>query len=120
MMSVEPTAGDGASEDGAAQKPRRCVQGIVVSSSMSKTLVVKTERLVQHSKYRKYVRKHTKYYAHDEMGEAAVGDLVEIESCRPISKLKRWKLKSIMKMAPRDYAPTPQEMAREVVEDGEE
>jgi small subunit ribosomal protein S17 len=120
MMSVEPMVGDGASEDGAAQKPRRCVQGIVVSSSMSKTLVVKTERLVQHSKYRKYVRKHTKYYAHDEMGEAAVGDLVEIETCRPISKLKRWKLKSIMKMAPRDYAPSPQEMAREVAEDGEE
>ena len=129
MMSVEPIAGDGASEDVAsedvasegvaAQKPRRSVQGIVVSSSMSKTLVIKTERLVQHKKYRKYVRKHTKYYAHDEMSEASVGDLVEIETCRPMSKLKRWKLKSILRMAPRDNAPTPQEMAREVVEDGE-
>ncbi len=117
-MSEDQIAQDVAADE-PAQKSRRCVQGIVVSASMSKTLVVKTERLVQHAKYRKYIRKHTKYYAHDEAGEAAVGDLVELEMCRPISKMKRWKLKNIVRMAPRDNAPTPQEMAQEAIEGGD-
>jgi small subunit ribosomal protein S17 len=118
MMSEETVAQD-VNSDAPARKSPRCVQGIVVSDSMAKTLVVKTERLVQHTKYRKYVRKHTKYYAHDEASEAAVGDLVELEMCRPLSKLKRWNLKRIVRMAPRDDAPTPQEMTPEVVEDGD-
>ncbi|MDE0959813.1 MAG: 30S ribosomal protein S17 [Planctomycetota bacterium] len=115
----EDTIAQDVSSDSPARKSPRCVQGLVVSSSMTKTLVVKTERLVQHAKYRKYVRKHTKYYAHDEASEAVVGDLVELEMCRPISKMKRWKLKRIVRMAPRDDVPTPQQMATEVVEDGD-
>ena len=103
-------------ENTATEKVTRCIIGTVVSSSMDKTLVVKVERLVQHKKYRKFIRKHTKYYAHDEANEAAPGDEVEIEQMRPLSKLKRWNLKRIVRMAPRDGAITPQETAREIEE----
>ena len=103
-------------ENAATEKELRCIIGTVVSSSMEKTLVIKVERLVQHKKYRKFIRKHTKYYAHDEAQEAAVGDLVEIEQRRPISKLKRWNLKRIVRMAPRDGAISPQETALEIEE----
>ncbi|MGE4601834.1 MAG: 30S ribosomal protein S17 [Planctomycetota bacterium] len=95
------------------KKVRKTVQGKVVSDSMSKTLVVEAERLVRHPKYHKYMRKYTKYYAHDETEQAAVGDIVELTMCRPLSKLKRWELKEIIRMAPRDNAPNPEEMARE-------
>ncbi|NRA75048.1 MAG: 30S ribosomal protein S17 [Planctomycetes bacterium] len=95
------------------KKVRKTVQGKVVSDSMSKTLVVETERLVRHPKYHKYMRKYTKYYAHDETEQAAVGDIVELSMCRPLSKLKRWELKEIIRMAPRDNAPSPEEMARD-------
>ena len=103
-------------ENTATEKVARCIIGTVVSSSMDKTLVVKVERLVQHKKYRKFIRKHTKYYAHDEANEAAPGDVVEIEQMRPLSKLKRWNLKKIVRMAPRDGAITPQETALEIEE----
>ena len=95
------------------KKVRKTVQGKVVSDSMTKTLVVETERLVRHPKYHKYMRKYTKYYAHDETEQAAVGDIVELSMCRPLSKLKRWELKEIIRMAPRDNAPSPEEMARD-------
>ncbi len=95
------------------KKVRKTVQGKVVSDSMSKTLVVEAERLVRHPKYHKYMRKYTKYYAHDETEQAAVGDIVVLTMCRPLSKLKRWELKEIIRMAPRDNAPSPEEMARD-------
>ncbi|MGE4632069.1 MAG: 30S ribosomal protein S17 [Planctomycetota bacterium] len=95
------------------KKVRKTVQGKVVSDSMTKTLVVETERLVRHPKYHKYMRKYTKYYAHDETEQDAVGDIVELSMCRPLSKLKRWELKEIIRMAPRDNAPSPEEMARD-------
>ena len=103
----------GAVEKKDVKKVRKTVQGKVVSDSMSKTLVVETERLVRHPKYHKYMRKYTKYYAHDETEQAAVGDIVELSMCRPLSKLKRWELKEIIRMAPRDNAPSPEEMARD-------
>ena len=98
------------------EKIRRSVRGTVVSDGMSKTLVVKAERLVRHPKYHKYIRKYTKYYAHDETEQAQVGDFVELVLCRPLSKLKRWKLKEIIRMAPRDNAPSPEEAALEIEE----
>ncbi|NCF99059.1 MAG: 30S ribosomal protein S17 [Planctomycetia bacterium] len=103
-------------ESGTTKKPARTTIGLVVSSAMEKTIVIKVERLVQHRKYRKFIRKHTKFYAHDEGQEAVVGDLVEIEQIRPLSKLKRWNLKRIVRMAPRDNAISPQETAREIEE----
>ena len=75
---------------------RKTVQGRVVSDRMAKTIVVKTERLVKHERYGKYVRRYTTYHAHDENGEAREGDLVEIMATRPLSKTKRWRLARVL------------------------
>ncbi|MEC9476587.1 MAG: 30S ribosomal protein S17 [Planctomycetota bacterium] len=113
---VQDDAPDSSSKT--AEKIRRTVRGMVISDSMSKTLVVKTERLVRHRKYHKYIRKYTKYYAHDETEQAHVGDFVELVLCRPLSKLKRWELVKIIRMAPRDDAPNPEDTVVEI-EEGE-
>ena len=70
--------------------------GIVISTKMDKTIVVEYIARVPHPKFKKIVKKSKKFYAHDEKGEAAVGDKVRIEEMRPISKLKRWKLTEIL------------------------
>ena len=77
--------------------PRKRVIGVVVSDKMDKTIVVKVERFVQHPRFKKYIKRSKKYYAHDERNEARVGDTVEIEETRPLSKLKRWRLVRIVK-----------------------
>jgi len=74
------------------RNPRKLVTGFVVSDRMDKTLTVRSERLVQHPIYKKYVRRFTVYKVHDPSDEGGVGDLVEIQECRPISKSKRWRL----------------------------
>lgn len=66
---------------------------------MMKTVVVVEERLVEAPLYHKRQRRRTKYYAHDEAGQARVGDVVRIEEARPLSKLKRWRLLEIMRRA---------------------
>ena len=71
---------------------RRVENGTVVSNRMKKTIIVKVMRMVQDPKYKKYVRRLTKLYAHDERGECQIGDRVEIVETRPTSKLKRWRL----------------------------
>jgi len=73
--------------------------GRVVSDRMQKTIVVVEDRLVKHPRYRKYVRRRTKYYAHDERQLAKVGDIVRIEETRPLSRLKRWRLVEIVRRA---------------------
>lgn len=75
---------------------RRVMQGTVTSRSMNKTIGVRVERLVKHSKYKKYIRRHHKYLAHDEENQANVGDLVEIVECRPLSKTKRWRMTNVL------------------------
>ncbi|MFA4986490.1 MAG: 30S ribosomal protein S17 [Candidatus Brocadiia bacterium] len=71
---------------------RKSVTGIVVSDKMEKTITVRVERLVQHPKYRKYLRHWTEFKAHDENRTAKSGDIVEITETRPLSKTKRWRL----------------------------
>ncbi len=71
--------------------------GRVVSDRMQKTIVVLEDRLVKHPRYRKYVRRRTKYYVHDEHQLAKVGDIVRIEETRPLSRLKRWRLVEIVR-----------------------
>ena len=73
------------------------MRGVVRSDSMDRTIVVETERLVRHPRYRKYVRRFSTYKAHDEANEAKVGDRVEIVESRPISKTKSWRLVSVLK-----------------------
>jgi small subunit ribosomal protein S17 len=73
--------------------------GSVVSARMAKTIVVEVTRRVPHPLYKRIVSKRNKFYAHDEKGEAKVGDVVRIIECRPLSKLKRWQLKEIVRKA---------------------
>jgi small subunit ribosomal protein S17 len=70
--------------------------GKVTSAKMEKTIVVEVQRLVQHAKYRRVVRISKKFYAHDEKREAKQGDTVRIVSSRPLSRLKRWRLKEVL------------------------
>ena len=79
------------------QSVRKSRVGVVVSDKMNKTIVVEVERRVPHPKYKKIVRKTSKFYVHDEAGEAKTGDKVRIEETRPISKLKCWKLAEVLK-----------------------
>lgn len=73
--------------------------GEVVSSRMQKTIVVEVTRRVSHPVYKRIINKRKKFYAHDEEGAANVGDVVRIIECRPISKLKRWRLGEIVRKA---------------------
>lgn len=73
--------------------------GSVVSSKMAKTIVVEVIRRVPHPLYKRIISKRRKFYAHDEQGQAQVGDVVRIIECRPLSKLKRWQLKEIVRKA---------------------
>jgi len=82
----------GTKERGARQE----LVGVVTSARMQKTIVVKVTRTTQHPLYRRVVRSGKKYYAHDETGEARVGDTVRIVSTRPLSKLKRWRLQEVL------------------------
>ena len=73
--------------------------GSVLSSKMAKTIVVEVIRRVPHPLYKRIISKRRKFYAHDEQGEAKVGDVVRIIECRPLSKLKRWQLKEVVRKA---------------------
>jgi small subunit ribosomal protein S17 len=73
--------------------------GQVVSTKMTKTIVVEVSRRVQHPLYKRIIGKRKKFYAHDEEGRAKTGDIVRIIECRPLSKLKRWKLADIVRQA---------------------
>jgi small subunit ribosomal protein S17 len=70
--------------------------GEVVSTKMDKTIVVEVTRRVQHPLYRRIVSSKKRFYAHDETGQAGLGDRVRIIECRPLSKLKCWALKEIV------------------------
>ncbi len=74
---------------------RRSLAGVVTGDRMDKTITVRIERTVQHPVYGKIMRRKTKLHAHDERNEARAGDLVTIEECRPISKTKSWRLRSV-------------------------
>lgn len=78
---------------------KRQLVGMVVSSKMDKTVVVQAERLVKHQLYNKYIRKRTKFAAHDENNSCRDGDKVLITECRPLSKLKRWRVSEIIEKA---------------------
>ncbi len=79
-----------------ARSQRKERLGRVLSNKMAKTIVVEVERRYPHAKYKKVVTAHAKFYAHDEKGEAKVGDLVLIHETRPLSKLKRWRLSQVV------------------------
>jgi small subunit ribosomal protein S17 len=82
------------------QSTKRLVTGVVTSDKMNKTRRVEIPRLVKHPTYGKYVKRRTVCYVHDENNESKMGDTVEIQEARPLSKLKNWNLVRIVKKAP--------------------
>ncbi len=83
---------------------RKTLEGVVVSDKMNKTRTVRVSRSVRHPFYEKIMKKSKKFHAHDENNEAREGDIVEITSTRPLSKLKRWRIVRIVKAAPKGLA----------------
>ena len=83
----------------AAAGRRKEIQGLVVSNRMQKTIVVQVVRQKSHAFYGRVVSKAKKFYAHDEKNQARVGDFVRLEETRPLSKLKRWRLKEVIRKA---------------------
>jgi small subunit ribosomal protein S17 len=81
------------------RKRRKTRIGVVSSSKMNKTITVAVERKVKHPIYGKFVKKTTKFHAHDEQDTAGVGDTVRIMETRPLSKTKRWRLVEIIEKA---------------------
>jgi small subunit ribosomal protein S17 len=78
---------------------RKTLIGEVVSTKMAKTIVVEVRRQKAHPFYKRVVARSKKFYAHDEDGTAHLGDFVKLEETRPLSKLKRWQLKEIVRRA---------------------
>ncbi|ABS60976.1 30S ribosomal protein S17 [Fervidobacterium nodosum] len=89
--------------------PKKRLVGVVVSDKMDKTVTVKVERLVKHAKFGKYVKRTKKFYAHDENNACRVGDVVEIEESRPLSKLKRWVVVNILERSKLSETPEIEE-----------
>jgi len=85
--------------DQAIQSRRQVLVGTVVSDKMDKTVTIQVERTVMHQLYRRYIKRRKRYAAHDEGNECSEGDRVMIESCRPLSKRKRWRVREILERA---------------------
>ncbi|WP_343153537.1 30S ribosomal protein S17 [Buchnera aphidicola (Mindarus keteleerifoliae)] len=75
----------------------KILKGCVISNKMNKTIVVVIERIIKHPLYKKFIKKTTKLHVHDKKDECLIGDIVEIQECKPISKTKNWILINIVK-----------------------
>src|ERR671939_395294 len=95
---VDSQAGDATGAEAGRRARRSEKVGIVASDKMEKTCVVRVDRLVKHPKYRRYVRRTSKFMAHNERG-ATVGDKVRIVETRPLSAHKRWRVVEIIQKA---------------------
>jgi small subunit ribosomal protein S17 len=82
-----------------ARRRRQQKTGVVVSNKMQKTVVVEVQRLVMHPLYHKYLRRRSRFMAHDEKSECKVGDRVLIQECRPLSRHKRWMVNEVLERA---------------------
>jgi small subunit ribosomal protein S17 len=90
--------GETQAETGGPKRRRQEKVGLVTSDKMTKTVVVRIERQVKHPKYKRYIRKRSKFMAHDEIG-ARIGDIVRIVETRPLSARKRWRVIEIVQKA---------------------
>lgn len=95
-----PRASGEASAGDEARPRRKLIEGVVVSDKGSKTRVVVVERRVRHAFYGKVMSRRARFYVHDEGEQSHAGDVVEIMSCRPMSRLKRWRLVRVVKTLP--------------------
>jgi small subunit ribosomal protein S17 len=75
---------------------RKTKIGVVTSNKMAKTITVSVERKVKHPIYGKFVKKTTRFHAHDDKNECSIGDVVRIMETRPLSKTKRWRLVEVV------------------------
>jgi small subunit ribosomal protein S17 len=82
-----------------AHEMKRQVVGVVVSNKMDKTVVVAVERLVKHAMYHKFIKRRTRFAAHDEQNSCQIGDKVMITESRPLSRSKRWRVSRIVEKA---------------------
>jgi len=82
-----------------AAESKRTKVGVVVSNKMQKTVVVAVENLVKHGMYQKYIKRTSKFLAHAENNDVNVGDRVVIEETRPLSKRKRWNVRTVLEKA---------------------
>jgi small subunit ribosomal protein S17 len=99
----QQTVPDAGSEPQASTRGnRRVLQGKVTSNKMEKTITVEVNRRVKHPLYEKFLNRRTRVHAHDENGEAQIGDLVQVVETRPVSKLKRFRLLRIVTKAVQD------------------
>jgi small subunit ribosomal protein S17 len=88
---------DGPAPTGSTHRRQEKI-GLVTSDKMQKTVVVRVERQIRHPKYKRYIRRRSKFMAHDEMG-AGIGDIVRIVETRPLSARKRWRVVEIVQKA---------------------
>ncbi len=79
-----------------ARNLRKFRIGVVTSNKMAKTVTVEVERKVKHPMYGKFVKKTSKFHAHDEKDECSIGDIVKIMETRPLSKTKRWRMVEVV------------------------
>jgi small subunit ribosomal protein S17 len=82
-----------------ARGNRKVREGTVVSSKMDRTIVVEQKRRIRHPLYKRYITLTKKYYAHDDENQCGIGDVVRIMETRPLSKMKRWRLISVLEKA---------------------
>lgn len=97
-VKAEAATGNGSAADSKKRPHRSQKVGVITSDKMQQTVVVRVDRLVRHTKYRRYVRRTSKFMAHDEMG-ATIGDKVKIVETRPMSARKRWRVIEIVQKA---------------------
>jgi small subunit ribosomal protein S17 len=98
ISTAEVNVGEGQTQQVTRRSRRAEKVGIVASDKMQKSVVVRVDRLVRHTKYRRYVRRTSQFMAHDELG-ATVGDKVRIVETRPLSARKRWRVVEIVQKA---------------------
>jgi small subunit ribosomal protein S17 len=98
VLGDAPAEVDSLAPSAPARHRRQEKVGLVTSDKMQKTVVVRVERQVRHRKYKRYIRRRTKFMAHDEVG-AHIGDIVRIVETRPLSARKRWRVVEIVQKA---------------------
>jgi small subunit ribosomal protein S17 len=98
-VNTSEQASEKAPAEGSARGRRQVKVGRVVSEKMNKTVVVAVQNTTTHRLYHRYMKRTTKFHAHDEDNRCKVGDEVEIVSSRPLSKTKRWRVREILKRA---------------------
>jgi small subunit ribosomal protein S17 len=117
MAREKTSAGTAGKEAAAEKKPignKAEKVGEVVSTKMQKTIVVQVSRRVPHPLYKRIITKHKKFYVHDEENTARVGDVVRIVECRPLSKLKRWRLGDVIRRSALAGAAKPADLDKVV------